>query len=107
MVEEWFLLITLFVLQSDGNIDERRFNSVKQESEISCRLEANARIELFAPQIGQTILKKYTTGYRSCGYGGCREPDYDKDDGTYEIGLSGTLVGVHVGCKMEPKVLGQ
>ncbi len=98
MLEEWYLFITFYVLQKDGVVDQRQLHPMKQETHISCELEANARIDLFTPQIGNDRIRRFSSAY-SCGYGGCRSPNYDKTGGTYEIGLNGTLVGFVVGCE--------
>ena len=107
MIDDWFLLITLFVLEKDGNIDKRHLHATHQESYISCQLEANAHIQLLTPQIGQERIRRFMTGYTSCGFGGCIRVDYDKDDGTYEVGLGGPLVGFKVGCENRPKMSGE
>lgn len=111
MIDDWYLLITLFVLQRDGNIDKRILHATSQDSYIECELERNARIDLLKPQIGQETIRLFTTGYTSCyytyGWGGCERVDYDKDGGTHEVGLTGTLIGFDVGCKNQPKLSGE
>jgi hypothetical protein len=81
MVEVWYLAITLFVLEPSGEVDGRRLYSVKQDSQLICQQEANARIELFTEYIGKNHIKRFSA------------------DETYTIGLSGTLVGFTVGCE--------
>ena len=103
MIEEWYLLITLFVLQADGNIDERKLYSVPQKGETECSLEANARVDLFKQYVGKDHIRRFVSPYRICGWGMCAEPKYDDNDpfsGTYKIGLNGTLVNFSVGCEM-------
>lgn len=86
MVEVWYLVVTLFVLEGNGTIDKRSLNSVKQDSEISCKMEANARRDLYRGYLSKDHIRRFSL------------------DETYEISLSGKLVAFTVGCEphLEP-----
>lgn len=88
MIDQWYLIITLFVLQADGIIDKRQLHSITQESEAVCKLEATARFELFKSQLGETWIHMYQTSPNSIE--------------TYRIGLNGKFVGFQVGCENQP-----
>lgn len=108
MIQEWYLVIVIFVLQGNEYIDERHLYAVKQEDHIVCEQEANARIKLFTPYIGKDHIRRFssTAGTRECYVGGCTTPTYDDNNpnaGTYQIGLNGKLIGFSVGCEQRER----
>lgn len=104
MKEVWYLIITLFVLEPDGTIDERQLYSTRQIDRVHCQLEANARIDMFTRYIGKDHIRRFSTTAQHCTLTVCQD---DEGDGTYRIGLSGVLVGFQVGCQNRPELVGE
>lgn len=97
MKEVWYLIITLFVLETDGTLDERKLYSTRQPSEGECIIEANARIDLFTKYLGKDHIRRFSSTAQYCTLTACQD---DEGDGLYRIGLNGTLVSFTVGCEV-------
>lgn len=111
MKEVWYLIITLFVLEPDGNIDEREMGAVRQQSKPACMLEVRAREELFVKYLGKDHIRRYSNlSVPYCAGGFCQPQPIDENDpnaGTYRVKLGGTLVKFSVGCENRPELTGK
>lgn len=97
MKEVWYLIITLFVLEPDGTLDERKLYSTRQPSEVECIIEANARINLYTNYLGKDHIRRFSSTAQYCTLTVCQD---DEGDGTYQIRLNGTLKSFTVGCEV-------